>query len=1517
MQRKLKNILILFILLLPMIHIFDNQILTINSNNNPVNEKNIEILTLNNDFITKIFVGDPISNPYESLEFNPTDAILITGGIKNKAYSGLGSIKISIWLVDAKKYTPVEFIRNFSVGSLPKGQSASFWELNGDSDFIWNILNHEAGTYRFMAQVYIDENIDSQTITGKSFTIRKVQLADFEITYSDSFKTTEYSFPSTLSSYGLCYYAGYLYMTNYSGNSILKIDPNVGSIIDTIELSGYSGSPYDLDTNGKHGWYIAYRFNNEIARFNLDGSYNSKISSPQNNPMGVCMLGSYLGLTHDSSNTMYKIYPFSGIVNDSWTVTGNYLYGLAVDYTNNKIWYADALNDMIRSIDYTNHNAIDALDTGELVSIAFDGDNLWGWDNTHKKLVKIEFNYLKFEYNITNTGNCKIEGNFDIKIEKLDDSESVSWSYYQDVDQSTDQDGNSVSISIGESLLGNASCFKPDTTGVYRLYIAILDDNGNRLYNLNNSVPIEHPTQGGKYIDSDKIPRVVTDHNITNPTTYYTPDELNVTILVKVIGVPPSEIGIFNISTNMLFDVCNVSLEDVLDEDVMIDPKYQWYSINNGPKRYDMPYTAMLNNKLYFNNTWLSELESLSVGEQLTIKYNIEPNFTKEIKRPIAPGEQSSDRRNIGYRDEIIIEHSSKYDSITTATLESAIISGIGISPIHFISNIGIIFYLGRMCELYDPAEVLGLIIKLILWIDDLGPYYDGTIYFIDDDMGEDSSLDFMGLSPAQKQEYNNIGDISDQSNYLFTHVDPNNVAMCIEQLVTAEADENNWAYMMLIGGHRVIPMRILDSPVQPHWASYAVAEVATDFFYGDLTPETDLDTDGYVQEVIVSRLPGRTLMDIANFLDAGSVENSGEALLISYFKGEDSMRELAGEWGAVKAGNTLFETDDMFTEGNMNWYLNPGSLKYGGNPSNFEYSFVLYSDHGDVGSFLIDQTDVGPWDDYVDGARPFYFLRCCRSGYIGDPGLFKFGNSYTEADSIALDLISKGIAGMVASTRNSFSPNPEEIDSGWIVDTEVQPDGVPVSQSGTYFISTINFEGNVRDVCIVDPDVAGDYTLGGIDFNGDGDFGDTINGQSELIDYLDYFESPSEPPGTFNWRYQLVGPQFKLLRNDPEDWNDMWVKYFIGQLGGDGIMQGRNVGNAFSNAKELYWAYMQTGVHAAGTPEESYDYQLIYEYNLYGVPIYKPTILDPPFTKNYTVDFTTINEWGFNASLGIENYTETTVGNKTLFEIDGAALTAGEGQPRLPIIIENITIPEGFTVNEDNIEILTNISTILPGIYDIPISTNAEEDNNIPIGKLEDNLSGTYPNKLYDFTTIKQADGSVKLMIAFFPFQWDSDTKKVTYYSNMTLHIDLEDEVEDSVSISVIKNLDSNEINTGSDVQIGLIIENNGSNSVYNIQVSQVINNQEQKTKSISMLSKSGLNSSCVMGFKISPQLRFFSGWVTTTTDINYQDSAGTTYSLAMTSAIYVTSWIGIVIIIVVLIAALAVTIIIIKISH
>jgi hypothetical protein len=109
------------------------------------------------------------------------------------------------------------------------------------------------------------------------------------------------------------------------------------------------------------------------------------------------------------------------------------------------------------------------------------------------------------------------------------------------------------------------------------------------------------------------------------------------------------------------------------------------------------------------------------------------------------------------------------------------------------------------------------------------------------------------------------------------------------------------------------------------------------------------------------------------------------------------------------------------------------------------------------------------------------------------------------------------------------------------------------------------------------------------------------------------------------------------------------------------------------------------------------------------------------------------------------------------------------------------------------------------------------------------------------------------------------------------------------------------------------LILENNGPNCVYNIQVSESINNENQNTKKISMLSTSGINSSCLIGYIITPTAQFFSGSVSVSTTINYQDSAGTIYTMTIPSSIYITSWIGIIIIIVVLIAAVAIALVII----
>ncbi|MHA1649435.1 MAG: hypothetical protein ACTSYB_04500, partial [Candidatus Helarchaeota archaeon] len=472
------------------------------------------------------------------------------------------------------------------------------------------------------------------------------------------------------------------------------------------------------------------------------------------------------------------------------------------------------------------------------------------------------------------------------------------------------------------------------------------------------------------------------------------------------------------------------------------------------------------------------------------------------------------------------------------------------------------------------------------------------------------------------------------------------------------------------------------------------------------------------------------------------------------------------------------------------------------------------------------------------------------------------------------------------------------------------------------YKVGTINFEGNILDCFAVDPFNANEYTMGGIDFTGDDDFNDVVNGVPEIMDFGDFFESPNSPPGTFFWRYQLdyeFDPQSQswavcLRQNSPEDWNDVFVKYFVGELG-FGLMDGLDVGTAFYNAKRNYWAYMQLGGHPAGSPEEAIDYQLLYEFNLYGVPFYRPEILDPPNNASYTFNFTTITDWGFNATFEIQNYTMEYIGNQTLFQIEGAAFTSGTAYPRLPIIIENVTIPSGFTIS--NISIVWSLSSELPGTYEIPISSEAEEDFKKFYSNYATRLSGNYPGKLFDYTTLTERDGSTTVFLSVFPFQWNADTGKVTYYRNLTLDIDIDDKLENSVSLAVTKQASSKKIGRGSNFLMNIELVNNGSNPVYNILVSEYIEGEFYNNTAISCLSTSGLNDSYLMGFIVKAPLKYFSCWILTQTIVMYQDGAGTIYTLTISSYVYLETWLGIIILILCLIVAIGVTILILKFRH
>ena len=1503
MRQKYKSVILLAVLLLPLIHLFDNQILANSPNSMPASES-LEITPAASNFEVKVHIGDPFLNPYTSFEFNPNEEILITGGVKNSATAAY-TVTVALWLVgSATPYPKVLHLQNLT-GIIPLKSTRTFKALNG-GDILWNVSNTAAGTYRVLAEVIRNNVKQTSVVSGKCIVIRQLRIANFEVTKIASpnlfYVTKEISLPTMGTSFGVTYYNSYLYMTNYNNNSLLKIDPTTGTIISTIPIQGYSGKPYGITTDGKSGFYIAYRNNNEYVRVSFSGAFNLKVTSPLSYPMAVTMLGSYLGITHDSSNRIYKVTPFTGQIVDDWMVTGNYLYGLTVGH--GEIWYTDGQNNVIRGINYTTHVQNYVLNTGEWRGLAFDGTYLWAWDYLAKKLIQFHPVPLKFQYAITNVGNCNITGQLALQVQKL---VGKIWENYRSPLNSTHQVGASVNLVKGQSLMGEAIVGMPSgVTGLYRLYLGIVDTQGQPLYNLNNSVPMTY--QGSLYLDNDKLPRLQVIHEIQEPniSKYFQKQDLNVTLWLEVVGLPPSQIGIFSLGTEVLSGIKNIHLVDQINDLVLPGPKSHWYTIDNGPKT-DMPDGAVdySDDTCTFNATYFidSRFSAMALGQKMRIRYNIAANFTPEIKRSFQlPGES---KQSVSFRETLISPIVTQFDTLKPATRYQFVGPLLGIDPDLLVAKIGVVFYAGRMLDLYDAIEVLGLLVKLILWAHNLPDPYDAVIYTVDEDLS--AQLDFMGLTNAQKTAYNGM-DMAERAEWLFGHIDHNLIARAIDECVTNEADANEWDYMMLIGGHEVIPQRIVPSPRQATNPDYAAAEVATDFFYGDLTPEANLAVDGYMPEVVVSRLPGRTPQDIATLLDAGDVQNptSGHVGLISYFKGEDSMRRLESVWPAVKG--TLYESLGQYTDNLIERFMDPGSLDYANNPVNFDYAFILFSDHsgqngyGDGGTVWISQANLAGFDDYVNQHRPFYYFRSCRAGWIGDPGTFKFGATYAAGTSICLDMLAKGVAGILGSTRNSQSPPPEDTIIG-LADSAVRPNGAPVAVDGTYRTGTVNFEGTVVDVFMADTVTANVMDIGGIDLDNDNWFE-----AGEMWGQGDYFVSPT---GFTVYQFNFQFGNVRLTHNEQEDWNDIYAQYFTGEQG-VGLMDGVNVGTAFYNGKRNYWAYMQSGVHAAGSDDEACDFQQLYEFNLYGVPIYRPILVDPPGGNNYTVQFTTVNDWGFNATFGIENYVHTSLGPYDLFQIQGASLTSGEGVPKLPIILENVTLPPDFAVTD--IQIVASISTQLPGFYNISCGMPPEEDGLRSERSARIHSCANYPGKLYDYTILKDKDGSTILYLYFYPFQWDSTTNIVTYYSNITLHIDCEERLDPSVSLAVTKTPASRVLSFGSGTGIQIEMANNGSNSVFNIVLQEYFGGSYQDSALISTLSTSGYNNSCLIGLHINTPLVFFSGWYATESRISYQDASGLTYSMTIISNIYIDSWFGIFLIIACLIGAIAITIIILK---
>jgi hypothetical protein len=129
-----------------------------------------------------------------------------------------------------------------------------------------------------------------------------------------------------------------------------------------------------------------------------------------------------------------------------------------------------------------------------------------------------------------------------------------------------------------------------------------------------------------------------------------------------------------------------------------------------------------------------------------------------------------------------------------------------------------------------------------------------------------------------------------------------------------------------------------------------------------------------------------------------------------------------------------------------------------------------------------------------------------------------------------------------------------------------------------------------------------------------------------------------------------------------------------------------------------------------------------------------------------------------------------------------------------------------------------------------------------------------------------------------------------------------------------VTKTPASNKLSFNSGSSIQFEFANNGSNSIFNIALQEYFGGDYQDSALISMLSTSGYNDSCLIGLRINTPFAFFSGWYTAESQISYQDAGGLTYSMTISSNIYIDSWFGIFLIIACLIGAIAITVIILK---
>jgi YVTN family beta-propeller protein len=209
-----------------------------------------------------------------------------------------------------------------------------------------------------------------QTIFGRGYIAATVQL------------------PAGSGPRGLAFDGTHIWVSNYTSNSLSKIDINTNTVIDTL-TTGVSAPDDGIAFDGTYIW-VSNNNASKVSRININGSppvVDADVIVGAT-PYGIACDGSYLWVANYGSGTVSKVNITTPGVEQTVSV-GTNPYGIAFDGSH--IWVANSGSPVeARKIDISTNQVVASVqlgtDGGATRGVAFDGAHIWvaqleGWLN--------------------------------------------------------------------------------------------------------------------------------------------------------------------------------------------------------------------------------------------------------------------------------------------------------------------------------------------------------------------------------------------------------------------------------------------------------------------------------------------------------------------------------------------------------------------------------------------------------------------------------------------------------------------------------------------------------------------------------------------------------------------------------------------------------------------------------------------------------------------------------------------------------------------------------------------------------------------------------------------------------------------------------------------------------------------------------------------------------------------------------------------------------------------------------